>query len=161
MDGSSQAQGGSAGIVLKTSDGLAIEQAIKLDFVVSSNEVEDEAAILGLRVAKSLSIATIELRCDSQLVATVAGEYEVKNKMMEQYMRIAKPLLAGFERVQIMHVPGSKNQMADALVNLATSAWYPCNMGLSVTDQSSILGTVVTAIDHQAEQSWMTPSQSI
>ena len=44
--------------------------------------------------------------------------------------------------------------MADALINLATSAWYTCNVGLSVMDQSSILGTT---IDHQAEQSWMTP----
>ena len=47
--------------------------------------------------------------------------------------------------------------MANALANLETNAWYLCNVGLSVIDQSSILGTMVTTIDHQAEQSWMTP----
>ena len=69
-------------------------------------------------------------------------------------MRIAKLILVGFECVQITHISRSKNQMADALTNLATSAWYPCNVGLSVMDQPSILGTT---IDHKAEQSWMTP----
>ena len=72
-------------------------------------------------------------------------------------MRIAKPLLAGFEGLQITHVPRFKNQMEDALANLVTSAWHPCNVGLSVMDQSFILGTTISTIDHQAKQSWMTP----
>ena len=84
---------------------------------------------------------------------TVAGEYEVKNKRIEQYLQIAKPLVARFECVQITHIPRSKNQMVDALPNLATIAGYPCNVGLSVMDQSSILGMAVMAIDHPAEQS--------
>ena len=57
----------------------------------------------------------------------------------------------------LQHVPGFENQMANALANLATNAWYLCNVGLSVIDQSSILGTMVTTIDHQGEQSLMTP----
>ena len=61
-DGSSLAQGGGAGIVLRTSNRKAIAQGIKFDFAVSNNEVEYEAVILGLRMAKSLSIAAIELR---------------------------------------------------------------------------------------------------
>ena len=93
MDGSSRAQGGGAGIVLRASDGRVIAQAIKLDFVVSNNEAEYEVVILRLKVVKSLSIANIELRCDSQLVASqLQGEYEVKNERIEQYMHIIKPL---------------------------------------------------------------------
>ena len=70
IDGFSQAQGRGVGIILRTLDGTAIAQAIKLDFVVSNNEAEYEEVILGLKVAKSLSIAAIELRCNSQLVAS-------------------------------------------------------------------------------------------
>ena len=99
-DGSSRAESGGVGIVMRTLDRSAITQAIKLDFAVSNNEAEYKAVILGLRVAKSLSIETIELRCDSQLVSSqLKGEYEVKNEMMEQYMWIAKSILVGFERV--------------------------------------------------------------
>ena len=56
--------------MLEINDEPTITQAIKLAFVVSNNEVEYEAVILGLRVAKSLLIAIIELRYDSQLVAS-------------------------------------------------------------------------------------------
>ena len=66
MDGSSWDQGGGVGIVLRTPGGLTIAQAIKLAFIVFNNE----ALILGLRVAKCLSIENIELWCDSQLVAS-------------------------------------------------------------------------------------------
>ena len=47
--------------------------------------------------------------------------------------------------------------MADALSNLETNAGYPCNVGLSVMDQSFILSEAITTIDQQVEKSWMTP----
>ena len=72
-------------------------------------------------------------------------------------MKIAKPFLAGFKHVLVTHIPRSENQMTDALANLVTSARYPCNVSLSVMEQSSILNTAVTTIDQQAEHSWMTP----
>ena len=73
-------------------------------------------------VVKYLSIADINLWCDSQLVAAQPrGEYEAKNKRMEQYL-------------QIMHVLRTKNQMTDELANLATRALRPCNVEISVMD---------------------------
>ena len=86
-------------------------------------------------VVKYLSIADINIWCDSQLVAAQPrGEYEAKNKRMEQYLQIAKLLLASFKCIEIMHVPRTKNQMADALANLATRALHPCNVEISVMD---------------------------
>ena len=147
-DGSSRAQGGGVGIIPRTHNGPAIAQTIKLAFIVSNNEVEYEAVILGLRVAKSLSITIIELRYDSQLVTSkLRGEYEAKTKMMEQYRRIVKPFLAKFKRVQVTQVPSSENQMANARANLETNALYLCNVSWSVMDQSSILGTIFTTKD--------------
>ena len=39
-NGSSQAQGGGAGIVLRTPDGPTLAQAIKFAFIVSNNKAE-------------------------------------------------------------------------------------------------------------------------
>ena len=69
-DRASRAQGGGAGIVLRTPHELAIVQVNKFDFAFSNNEAEYEVVILGLRVAKSLSLAAIEHRCHSRLVAS-------------------------------------------------------------------------------------------
>ena len=49
--------------------GLSIAEAFKFAFVVSNNEVEYEVVLLGLRLAKELSIMNMELLCDFQLVA--------------------------------------------------------------------------------------------
>ena len=76
---------------------------------------------------------------------------------MEQYLQIAKPLLASFKCIEVTHVPGTENQMADVLANLVTRALHPCNVEINVIDQPSIQGTMVMAIDQQAEPSWMTP----
>ena len=57
IDGSSRAQGGGAEIILKSSDWPAVAQAIILAFTISNNEAKYEAVILGLTVAKYLSIA--------------------------------------------------------------------------------------------------------
>ena len=92
------------------------------------------------------------------MVATqLRGEYEAKNKRMEQYLQIAKPLLASFKRIEITHVPRTENQMAYPLDNLATRALHPCNIEISIMDQPSIQCTMVMAIDQQVGPSWMTP----
>ena len=91
------------------------------------------------------------------MASQLRGKYEVKNERMEQYLWISKFLLGGFKRIQVTHVPKSENEMTDALANLGTNALYQCNVELSVMDQPSILGTVVTTIDQQVEPSWITP----
>ena len=114
-------------------------QAIKLDFIVSNNEAEYEAVILGLKVANHLSITAIDSRYDSQLVALqLQGEYEAKNERMGQYLRLTRTLMAGFKCIEVTHVPRSENQMADVLANLAISALHQCNVEVGVMNQPSI-----------------------
>ena len=109
-------------------------------------------------MAKYLSIANKDLQWDSQLVVVqLRGEYEAKNKRMEQYLQIGKALMASLKRIEVMHIPMTENQMADALANLATIALHPCNVEISIMDQPSIQGTTVMAIDQQAGPSWMMP----
>ena len=71
-------------MVLRTPEGSNIAQAIKLTFTFSNNMVEYEVFLLQLRMAKQVSIVALELRYDSQLVASqLWGEYEAKSGRME------------------------------------------------------------------------------
>ena len=65
-NGSSKAAKGGAGMVLQSPEGSHVTHAVKFSFFISNNE----AVLLGLRVAKELSVMNLELRCDSQLVAS-------------------------------------------------------------------------------------------
>ena len=76
-DGSSKAVEGGANMVLQSLEGLSISQAVKFAFAASNNKAEYEAMLLGLRLAKELSVMNLEHRCDSQLVISqLRGEYD-------------------------------------------------------------------------------------
>ena len=64
-DGSSKVGRGRAGMVLQSLEGLSIFQVVKFTFTASNNEAMYEAMLLGLRLAKELSVVNLELRCDS------------------------------------------------------------------------------------------------
>ena len=52
-------------MVVQSSKGLSIAHAVKFAFATSNNEVEYEFVLLELRLAKELSVANLELQCDS------------------------------------------------------------------------------------------------
>ncbi|WP_375661169.1 ribonuclease HI family protein, partial [Bartonella sp. CL71SXKL] len=86
VDGASNAKGAGIGIVLRSPEGLILEQAIRLGFDASNNEAEDEALIRGLKKAKVLGVKHLKINCDSQLVANqLTGEYCARNQTMEAY----------------------------------------------------------------------------
>ena len=55
MDGASQQTGAGVGLKLKAPTGERIEQAIRLDFPTSNNEVEYESILVGIDLAISIS----------------------------------------------------------------------------------------------------------
>ncbi|KAM1786961.1 hypothetical protein ACFX14_039537 [Malus domestica] len=68
VDGSSNQHGCGAGLVLTTPDKVAMEYALRFKFKASNNEVEYEALLVGLRLAKHLGVKRIDIFSDSQLV---------------------------------------------------------------------------------------------
>ncbi|KAI5318334.1 hypothetical protein L3X38_038042 [Prunus dulcis] len=62
-DETSNHKGAEAGVVIITSDGTLLEQAITLGFYASNNEAEYEALLAGLRLAKELSYSGPHLNC--------------------------------------------------------------------------------------------------
>lgn len=83
VDGASQALGFGIGLLLQSPTGEQLEQAIRLGFLASNNEVEYEAILSGLNLTLALSASKLEIRSDSQLVVGhIQGEYEAKDKRM-------------------------------------------------------------------------------
>ena len=73
----------------------------------------------------------LELRCDFQLVASqLRGVYEAKNGRMEQYLKLAQSLVAGFAKFMVAQVPISENCIANALANLVSKRVLPFPCGI-------------------------------
>ena len=72
-DGSPKVAGRGASMVLQSPKGLSIAQAIKFTFAASNNEAKYKVVLLGLRLAKELSVMNLELRCDSLVPSQLRG----------------------------------------------------------------------------------------
>nr|CAN72899.1 hypothetical protein VITISV_004478 [Vitis vinifera] len=71
------------GLLLQSTIGEQLEQAIWLGFPTSNNEAEYEAILVELSLALTLSASKLETCSDSQLVIRkIQGEYEAKDEHM-------------------------------------------------------------------------------
>ena len=83
VDGASRSSGSGVGLLLQSSIGEHLEQAIRLGFPASKNEAEYEVILSGLNLALALSVSKLRIYSDSQLVVRhVQKEYEAKDARM-------------------------------------------------------------------------------
>ena len=101
------------GLQLKATTREMIEQTIRLDFPTSNNEIEYEAILPGVNLAKSVSSEKLIIRSDSQLVVGQANrEYETRDKRMVRYASMVKQRLEIFVAWKLKHIPRDlKRQM--------------------------------------------------
>ena len=79
VDGSSTLYAGGIGIVLKSLEGEKLTYATRLQYQTTNNEVEYEAFLKGLELAKSLGAESVIVQGDSQLIiGQVNGTCEAK-----------------------------------------------------------------------------------
>ena len=98
FDGAPKIKKSGAGMVLQSPEGFIVEYALKLDFPTMNNEADYEALIAGIGLANSLSVKNIKICGDSRLIVSqVNGDYEAKEEMMKEYLRIVKALMTQFE----------------------------------------------------------------
>jgi ribonuclease HI len=91
--------------------------------VTTNNVAEYQAVIAGLEAARQFPARTLELRADSMLVIRqLEGKWRVKQAHLRPLHARALELLAGYERVDLAHVPREQNTDADLLVNAALDA---------------------------------------
>ncbi|XP_072076436.1 uncharacterized protein [Arachis hypogaea] len=74
IDGASNSKGSGAGILLEDEQGTALEQSLQFTFHASNNQAEYEALIAGLRLAHTMGITQLNVKCDSlSVVQQVTG----------------------------------------------------------------------------------------
>jgi len=98
VDGSCNQQGIGVGIILEGPNGLLIEQALRFAFKANNNQVEYEALVAGMFLAKEMGARSLLVKSD--------------------YVMFLKETFAMFEFV---HVPREHNARADLLAKLASS----------------------------------------
>ena len=68
-------------MVIQTIEGDKIECMIRLDFSTTNNEVEYEALVAGLDLAKVAGTGNVIVHCDSQVITSqINGEYEWRSE---------------------------------------------------------------------------------
>ena len=123
MDESSNRRAGRAGIVLHSYKGDKIECMVRLDFPTTNNEVEYEALVVGLDLAKAARATDVVLYCDSQVVMSqVNGNYECKGEWMNKYLEQMKKRTNDLQ-VKFFQIPREENKQANRLAK-TTSAKY-------------------------------------
>ena len=86
-----------AGIILSSPKQMMFEYALWFAFPASNNEVEYEAPITGLSLAKEFGTKELKVFSDSQLiVGQVNGEFEAQNPSMIEYLKKLKEIMAQF-----------------------------------------------------------------
>ncbi|KAL2235115.1 UNVERIFIED_CONTAM: Retrovirus-related Pol polyprotein from transposon [Sesamum indicum] len=116
VDGSSNANNGGAGVLIQGPKGVEIEVAARLSFLVTNNEAEYEALVLGLELAYEAGAHDLEVFTDSQLIAMqIEGTYETRERTMTRYKEIVQRLMGKFNGCSVSQVPRAENDKADAL----------------------------------------------
>ncbi|WKA09087.1 hypothetical protein VitviT2T_026765 [Vitis vinifera] len=122
VDGASRSSGSGVGLLLQSPTGEHLEQAIRLGFSASNNEVEYEAILSGLDLALALSVSKLRIYSDSQLVVKhVQEEYEAKDARMARYLAKVRDTLQQFTEWAIEKIKRTDNRRADAMAGIAAS----------------------------------------
>jgi ribonuclease HI len=106
--------------------GLALESGkLLFDFSESigettNNQAEYQALIWGLHELKKLGVGDVTCFLDSELVVCqLQGRYKVKNAGLQPLYQEAASLISSFPKLDLQHIPRSRNHRADLLVNKA------------------------------------------
>ena len=166
MDGASSTKGASAGIVIITPEGIRLKHSFRLGFKASNNEAEYEALIVGLKTAFDLGARNVEVYSDSWLVINqVQGNFEARDSLMKEYLRVAKQIMAKFSTASVNQVAQGKNRHVDSLATLVSAMTedIPWQIKFELIGESSISTTVdrATKVDVAATTTagpcWMEP----
>ena len=116
-----------AGAVITDEAGREIKQVYQELGVMTNNEAEYEAVLLGLNTLKKIKggptvkTAAVEVRLDSELVARqLSGQYQIKEKNLQpRFLKIWNQRVAYFPHLKFTHIPRAQNRAADRLANQA------------------------------------------
>lgn len=147
-------------MILEGPGDFVFEQSLKFDFKVFNNEVEYEAMIAGLRLAKEIEVKAVRCKSDSQLVTgQVGGTFQTKESHLTRYLCKVNSLIAEFEKFEVGHITREKNSRADLLSKLASTK-KPGGHKIVIQEtllKPSIEEEKMVMVIEEANQEWMAP----
>ncbi|GKD48489.1 reverse transcriptase domain-containing protein [Tanacetum coccineum] len=159
-NGSSCTDGSRAGLILTNPEGMEFTYALRFRFNAVNNEVEHEALIAGLRIAKQMGVKNLQANVDSRLVVNqVNGTYVAKEADMIRYLEKVKALTGGFKAFTIKQIPRIKNKKADALSKIASTIFAHLSKQVLVEElkEKSISEVEILMVVEEEGDTWMTP----
>jgi ribonuclease HI len=120
-DGGARGNPGPAGIgvVLRGESDDVIDEFGRGIGIATNNVAEYEAVIAGLGRALERGVTNVELRIDSELVASqLEGRWKIKNDRLRALAVTARSLMNRFDSVTVAYVPREQNADADRLANI-------------------------------------------
>ncbi|XP_017632623.2 uncharacterized protein LOC108475140 [Gossypium arboreum] len=121
FDEASNTVGNGIGAVLISPNRDHYPFTCKLDFDCTNSMAGYEACIVGIRVTIETKIKVLEVYEDSALVIyQLKGEWETINSKLINYRELVLDLVKVFDDITFHYLPRDENQMADALVTLAS-----------------------------------------
>ena len=83
---------------------------IRLDFPTTNNEVEYEALVAGLDLARAAGATSVVIYYDSQVITNqVNGDYECKGERMRRYLDQVKRRVDDLQ-AKIIQIPRRENE---------------------------------------------------
>ena len=155
MDGSSTLHAEGVGLVLQSPEGDKLKYKVRLQYQTTNNEVEYEALLKGLELAKSVAAESILVLGDSQLViGQVNGTCEAKEERMKKYLNKVAHFVKKFKEIDFVHIPREENMEVDTLAKEAS-----VNEATSDFDEIQYLPGIDFLEVQQIEgkENWMTP----
>ena len=168
VDGSSNPRGAGAGIILEGPNDILIEKSLHFAFKTSNNQVEYEAIIAGLSLAREVGVKKLTCKTDSKLtIGHLNDEFQIKDPILQQYYHLVRAIIqSAFKQVRVEHILRTDNVRADILSKLANTKLRNRNRSLlqqtlstpSITHTCQILThTPANNITPSQTQNWTTP----
>ena len=145
-------------MVINTPEGDKIESMIQLDFPTTNNEVEYEALVAGLDLAKAAGAKNMIIHCDSQVIKSqINGDYECRNKRMKKYLKEVKNRISSLE-VKFVQILREENKCADRLAKATSTEFMSASKQvLSFVQMSSLINDEAQMQEVNFEENWTTP----
>ena len=155
VDGSSTQHARGIGVVLQSLEGDRLKRKVHLQYQATNNEVEYEALLKGLELAKSVKAKSILILGYSQLVmGQINGTCEAKEERMKKYLEKVLQLVKKFKETDFVQIPKEENMEVDALAKEASA-----NEAIVKFDEFQYVPSIDLPEVQQVENegNWMTP----
>ena len=141
--------------MLQSLEGDKLTYKVRLQYLATNNEVEYEALLKGLELAKSIEAESILILRDSQLVmGQVNRTCEAKEERMKKYLEKVLQSVKKFKEANFVQILREENMEADALAKEAS-----VNQPMDEFDEVQYLPSIdiPEVLQVHNKESWMTP----